>query len=217
MFGKRKNEELTQSYLDQSTAGQASVPQPAAHTRDSSRSVGDSGREVETMAVIAESIHRALGITLSREQVAIGLAMREQIHRIRPRRAAKSIRILNRYLPTRRDRSLAAALPAIYVGTFLGLDVCVMVSQDSYAREDAELYRAILKELGAPTEVMVNDENRRPETPTGGRHARITVATPEVLLRSPGRRQSVIIARLSPEATKRVGRGITGSATLPDL
>ena len=209
MFGKRKSEELTQSHLAESHLG-------TPGDRHSSPAADDSGRAVEAMAIIATSMHRAVGVTLTDVQVAIALAMCDQLHRVHPRRATKSITVLNRTLATRRDRSLTAALPAIYVSSFLGQDVCVMVTQEAHAREDAELYRAILAEFDTSTQVVANDEGRSPRAPTGAGHATITVATPEVLLRSPGR-SGVVIARLTPEATKRVGRGLSGAATLPDL
>lgn len=153
----------------------------------------------EAMALIAESIRRSVGVTVGDSHLAIGLALCDQISRVRARRAAKTIKVLNQYLPTRRDRSLAAAFPAIYVSRFAGLDVCVMVGNETYAREDADLYQVISAELGA-------DDER----------ATITVATPEVFARG-GSHLAAIIARLSPEATRRVGRGLRGTAMLPDL
>jgi hypothetical protein len=152
--------------------------------------------EIEALALIAAAIRRSVGVTIGDLQLVAAFAMLEQIRQVRPRRAAKAIKAANKLMSSRRDRSLAAALPAVYVSAFLGQPVCVMVTSDAYAREDSELYQAILNELGQP--------------------ATITVATPETLVQVQGQ-QSVIIARLAPKDSKRVSRNLPGSAALPDL
>lgn len=138
--------------------------------------------------------------------------MCDQVRQVRPRRASKTIRTLNKHLRSRRDRSLAAAFPVIYLSSFAGENVCVMVGNESYAREDAELYRTILGVVGAPTEVY----DQPPTVLTREGDARITVTTPERLARGESH-MAALIVRLSPEATKRVDRGLPGVATLPDL
>jgi hypothetical protein len=167
---------------------------------------------LEAMALIAESIRRGVGVTVGDVHLAIGLAMCDQVRQVRPRRAAKTIRTLNRSLLTRRDRSLAAAFPAVYLSSYAGNDVCVMVSHENYAQEDADLYRSILGAFGAPTKVY----DQPPPALTREEDTRITVTTPERLARAKSHRAALIV-RLSPEATKRVGRGMPGVATLPDL
>jgi hypothetical protein len=167
---------------------------------------------LEAMALIAESIHRAVGVTVDDVHLAIGLAMCDQVRQVHRRRAAKTIRTLNRSLLARRDRSLAAAFPAIYLSSFAGENVCVMVGHENYAREDAELYRTILGVVGAPTKVY----DHPPRALTREGDARITVTTPERLARGESH-MAALIVRLSPEATKRVDRGLPGVATLPDL
>jgi hypothetical protein len=167
---------------------------------------------LEAMALIAESIRRGVGVTVGDVHLAIGLAMCDQVRQVRSRRAAKTIRTLNRSLLTRRDRSLAAAFPAVYLSSYAGENVCVMVSRESYAQEDADLYRSIVGVFGAPTKVY----DQPPPAPTPEEGARITVTTPERLARA-GSHLAALIVRLSPEATKRVNRGMSGVATLPDL
>lgn len=57
--------------------------------------------------------------------------MIDQIRQQNARKAAKSIKALNKLMPSRRDRSLATAFPAVYVGAFLGQPVCVMVTSEA--------------------------------------------------------------------------------------
>ncbi|HEV7648098.1 MAG TPA: hypothetical protein VGP26_08055 [Actinophytocola sp.] len=164
------------------------------------------------MALIAESIRRSVGVTVGDLHLGVGLVMIEQLEGGRSRRAAKSIKKLNPLLSSRDDRALATAFPVIYVSFIKNANVAVFVSQSSYAREDAALYRTILEQLDAPTTVY---DGAAPAAP-GTRHASVTVATPEGFLPGPSH-HAALIARMSAEATRRLSRRMPGIATLPDL
>lgn len=102
------------------------------------------------LALIAEGIRQSAGVTLSDDQMAIGMAMCDQLEGRRLRRAQRTIETLS--VPcTDRDRSLAAALPAFLYARGLyarDISVHVMAPTESRAREDAQLYRRIDGELG---------------------------------------------------------------------
>lgn len=105
---------------------------------------------VKEFTLIAEAIRRSVGVTLRDDQLAIGLAMCDQLDGRRLRRAGRSIETLSAFQRTDSDRSLAAALPVfLYArGLYAGdTDVHVMVSTEPRAWEDAQLYREIDGEL----------------------------------------------------------------------
>jgi hypothetical protein len=100
-------------------------------------------------AFITEAILRSVGVALRDDQLAIGLAMCDQVEGRRLRRAQRAIEKLS--VPcTDRDLSLAAALPAFLYSSGLyarDIDVHVMAPTEMRAREDAQLYRKIDREL----------------------------------------------------------------------
>lgn len=163
---------------------------------------------LEAVALIAEGIRRATGIRTGEEHLGVGLAMCDQLSGRRGRRATKTIRDLTPFLPTRHDRVLATAIPALYVGAFAGTNVCVMVETDSYAQQDAELYRSVATHFGGKVTVTAD-----PGQASGQRT--VAIATPEAFSRIPTY-QAVIIARLAPDGVKRLHRSLRVVATLPD-
>lgn len=171
--------------------------------------------KTEALAVIAESMRRGVGITVGDVHLGLGLALYDQIRGHRPRRTAKSVKSLNKVLRSRRDRSLAAAFPALYIVAFAGRNVCVMVTDEALAHEDAELYRGILIALDDPVTVRVlGDDGYLPPARAG--KPTLTLGTPEAFSRLSGH-DAVIIARLSPQATERIVKNLENTAGLPDL
>ena len=169
----------------------------------------------EALALIAEAIRRGVGITVGDAHLGLGLALYDQIRGHRPRRTAKTVKSLNAALRTRRDRSLAAAFPALYIAAFAGLNVCVMVTAEALAHEDADLYRGILSVLDDPVTVRVLADDGYLPPPVAGKPT-LTVGTPEAFSRLSGH-DAVIIARLSPQATERIVKNLANTAGLPDL
>lgn len=171
--------------------------------------------KAEALALIAESIRRGVGVPVGDVHLGLGLALYDQIRGHRPRRTAKSVRSLNGLLRSRRDRSLAAAFPALYIAAFAGLNACVMVTDESLAHEDAELYRGILTAFDDPVTVRVlADDGYLPPAAAG--KPTLTLGTPEAFSRLSGH-EAVIIARLSPKATERIVKNLKNTAGLPDL
>ncbi|TCC58732.1 hypothetical protein E0H73_25795 [Kribbella pittospori] len=164
----------------------------------------------EALAVVAVAMNRSLGVDLSNEQIAIAYALCDQLSGRRRWRASSSIPPLNARLAVRRDRSLAAALPAFWAA--MSGNVYVLVADDASAREDVELYRAIDDHLGG--KIGVELDERGPEDLVDPRadQAGILIGADRI---PPQSHQSLIVC-LSPAATKRACR-IRGGAGLPDL
>jgi hypothetical protein len=172
--------------------------------------------QLEDVALIAEAIRRSVGITVDDLHVGVALLMLNQINRRRPRRSTKAIKTLNPGFRTRRDRSLAAAFPTMYYGGLRGVPITILVTTGANAKEDAELYRPILEELGSSATIgELENEEQAMETLAKGRPT-ITVATREALDAAKPH-DSMLVVRLDLEATKRLAAAIPQVATLPDL
>ena len=171
--------------------------------------------EVEAMALIAESIRRTTGVTVGDEHLGVAFAMLDQIYGQRKRQAATSIRELLPYLPTRQDRVLAAAFPAIFFQGFRRKPVTVVVSSTALAQEDARLYSALLQELQLPKKVVAPTDQRQVPPAMARERPRFMVAALDVVA-AVTRHEPVMIARLSPDATSRLAAVVPNTATLPD-
>lgn len=167
--------------------------------------------EEEALALVGVAIHRSLGVDLSDKQLAIAFAMCDQLRGRRRWRSSFSIKTLNASLNSRRDRSLAAALPAFWAA-MCDLKVYVLVADNASARNDVDLYRAIDEQVGGKVGVELDERG-----PEGQLHPRADRAG--ILIGAdyaPAKGRQSLIVRLSPAETKRACL-IRGVAGLPDL
>ncbi|WKX11568.1 hypothetical protein [Streptomyces sp. NL15-2K] len=124
----------------------------------------DGDLRLKEFALIAKAIHRSIGIALPEDQLIIGLAMCDQLEGRRRNRAKRTIETLSAPC-TDRELSLAAALPAfLYTRGLYIRDTYVHVLAPNLfrAREDAQLYHKIDRELGGPGVGLVHADQPRP-------------------------------------------------------
>ncbi|MEV4364613.1 hypothetical protein ACIHFD_57490 [Nonomuraea sp. NPDC051941] len=105
----------------------------------------------EFVALICEATLRSTGIVMSDVQMGTGLLMLDEA--AGSEKATRDIQRLAEFLPTARDRALAAAFPIFVYSRFAQQypefgGVHVLAADEQHARHDADLYRAINDELG---------------------------------------------------------------------